>query len=67
MHVDDAFQTIYTSFKKVKWTKFNDNLEWYYAESMLYVVHDTVRDMYSFVKSKSPEKACEHVISKQEM
>lgn len=62
MQIDSAIQTICASLKKIKWMPYTDNIEWYYAESSTYVVHNTKDDAYYFVKAKSPTNACEHVI-----
>ena len=59
MQIDSIIQTLFTSLKNIKWRNFdNDNrLEWYYAESMCYVVHDKTSNAYYFIKAKSPINA----------
>lgn len=66
MQTDTAIQTIFNVLKNVTWRKCdnNDRFEWYYAESMHYVIHDTLTNGYHFVKAKSPNNAYEVVAKK---
>lgn len=66
MQNDSNIQEIFKTLKNVTWRdcETNDKFEWYYAENMLYVIHEKESNAYWFVKSKSPNSAYEVVIKK---
>ena len=66
MNIDDAIQKAFTAMKNVRWRDCeSDNAyEWYYAESMLYVIRQKETGAHWFIKSKSPDTALECVLNK---
>ena len=66
MQVDSVIQSFFTICKNIKWRKFDNDsrLEWYYAENMQYVIHDTLTSGYYFIKAKSPINAYDIVEKK---
>lgn len=56
---DKIAHDFYNEVHKVKFTPYDDgpHLEWYYAESELYILYDRWTGMFKFVKARSPEEA----------
>ena len=66
MQTDSVIQSFFAVLKSIKWRDCETDVqfEWYYAESMHYVIHNKETNAYWFVKAKSPASACETVIKK---
>ena len=67
MQADSVIQEIFSVFKNVRWRdcETDTQFEWYYAESMHYVIHNKETNAYWFVKAKSPASACDIAIRKK--
>ena len=61
MQADSVIQNVFTVLKNIRWRdcESNNQLEWYYAESTHYVIHDKETNAYWFIKAKSPTTACD--------
>ncbi len=66
MNTDTIIQNIFTSLKNVRWRdcEANNQYEWYYAESMHYVIHNKETNAYWFVKAKNPDSAFGYVYNR---
>ena len=66
MQIDTTIQSMFTIFKSIRWRDCEEdsNYEWYYAESMHYLVHDKTTNAYWFIKAKSPSNAYDIVLRK---
>ena len=68
MSTDDTIQAVFTALKNIRWRdcEANAEFEWYYAESMHYVIRKKSNGACWFVKAKSPDSAYEIVSRKVE-
>lgn len=66
MNADSVIQTIFSTFKNIRWRECdeNQNYEWYYAEDCHYVIRNKITSAYWFIKAKSPNSAFEIVMKK---
>ena len=65
MQTDDIIQNMFKTIKNVKWRdcEENEEYEWYYAESMHYIIHNKRTHAYWLVKAKSPSMAFDNMLT----
>ena len=66
LNVDKALHGAFEELENVKWMEFDkvgvkgaDGLDYYYAESELYVIHGKLTGRIMFIEARSPKEAFE--------